>query len=277
MLAQLDYQKIWAVRTPDGFNNYNQKALMAKPVNDVWVPFTDVTLLFKPMRNALDKPALPPVATSCSSSPPARSPSRLFSSSRDASPVPPAARHGKQVARPAGTPRPSSGAAASSQADHKRPRAKEPQGGAPSKRFSSAGQGGSMDEAEMRAKTERWREECIQEAKALWERLNAGGQGGKEMRAPRMAEFFGGSCRRAAASATRPAAPYFTASRPVHRTLSAATYSPWGFKGLAVDRLPRGTGKDKAAEDCPDGLLWQTEFMDIKPAELPTLDWMHFS
>lgn len=112
-----------------------------------------------------------------------------------------------------------------------------------------------MDEAEMRAKTERWREECIQEAKALWERLNAGGQGGKEMRAPRMAEFFGGSCR----------------------TLSAATYSPWGFKGLAVDRLPRGTGKDKAAEDCPDGLLWQTEFMDIKPAELPTLDWMHFS
>ena len=73
------------------------------------------------------------------------------------------------------------------------------------------------------------------------------------------------------------AAPYFTASRPVHRTLSAATCSPRGFKGLAVERLPRGTGKDKAAEDCPDGLLWQTEFMDIKPAELPTLDWMHFS
>ena len=137
----------------------------------------------------------------------ARSPSRLFSSSRDASPEPPAARHGKQVARPTGPPRSLSEAAASSRADHKRPRAKEPQGGAQSKRFSSAGQGGSMDEAEMRAKTERWREECIQEAKALWEQLNAGGQGGKEMRAPRMAEFFGGSCRRAAASATRPSCP----------------------------------------------------------------------
>ena len=62
-----------------------------------------------------------------------------------------------------------------------------------------------------------------------------------------------------------------TSHIPVHR-LAKALYHQ-GVNVLAVEKLPRG----KAAGDCPAGRLWVTDFLKIKPEELPRVHYMHVS
>ena len=145
-------------------------------------------------------------------------------------------------------------------------------GGAPHKRGSSTGQGSSNVEAERRKKTDEWQKDCIMDAKALWDDVKALGQGGKGMRGLRAIEFFGGTCRLAACLCPRCTS---TSSSPALRWTNAMKHQ--GFEVFAVERLPRGRGKDTAAEDCPEGRLWVKDFLDVVPSKLPTVDVLHFS
>ena len=92
------------------------------------------------------------------------------------------------------------------------------------------------------------------------------------MRGLRAIEFFGGTCRLAACLCPRCTS---TSSSPALRWTNAMQHQ--GFEVFAVERLPRGRGKDTAAEDCPEGRLWVKDFLDIVPSKLPTVDVLHFS